>query len=450
MRRAVLAALAALAFAAPAAAVPKGDKTTTAQPDVKRWQLANGLEVLFVADHKAPVVTVQMVYHVGAKDEPEGKRGMAHMFEHMMFKGSTHVPPEEHARFIASMGGSYNASTEDDRILTYNNVPPSALDFTVKLEAERMRGLQLTQKTIDSEREVVKEELRKNEQQPVYQAFKLELATAYSKHPYMMAAAGERKYLDTVTVDDCLRFYDKFFRPNNAMIIVAGDTDEASVRASVEKYFAAMEKGPAIVRDLPQEPAQTEERSKTITLTVQLPVIIGGYHIPAGANDDLYALGVLNQILSGGESARLNQRLVRKDHTAVAAFAGVLKHEDPGLFITAAVFLPGADVGKIQAALDEEVAKVAAQPVDAHELAKAKNQLAAQAVYRRERVEDLASSMAQSWIVEHDPMHPFNAAEKYDAVTAADVQRVAKKYLVTSNRSLVTMIPKPAAKGGAK
>jgi zinc protease len=442
MRTAMAALAMALALATPAAAV-KGKKPATAMPDVKQWTLGNGLKVVFVPDHKAPVVTVQMFYHVGSKDEPAGKRGMAHMFEHMMFKGSQHVPPEEHARFIASMGGSYNANTEDDRILTYNNVPPSALDFTVKLEAERMRGLLLTQKTIDSEREVVKEELRHQEQNPVFQAFKVELATAYTKHPYQLLAAGERAYLDTVTVEDCRKFYDRYFRPNNAMLVVAGDTDEAAVKATVDKYFSPLEQGPAVTRDLPVEPPQNEERAKTLTLTVQLPVIIGGYHIPAGMSEDLYPLAVLNLILSGGESARLNQRLVRKDHSAVAALAFVFKHEDPGLFMVLALYLPGSDVAKIKGALDEEVAKVTTEPVTAKELTKAKNQLAAQAVYRRERVEDLATSIGQAWIVDHDPMHPFLADAKYDAVTADDVMRVAKKYLVPSNRSLVTLLPKP-------
>jgi zinc protease len=417
-------------------------KKPTATPDVKQWTLGNGLKVVYVPDHKAPVVTVQMFYHVGSKDEPTGKRGMAHMFEHMMFKGSQHVPPEEHARFIASMGGSYNANTEDDRIMTYNNVPPSALDFTVKLEAERMRGLTLTQKTIDSEREVVKEELRHQEQNPVFQAFKVELATAYTKHPYQMLAAGERAFLDTVTVEDCKKFYDKYFRPNNAMLIVAGDTDEAAVKSAVDKYFAPLEKGPEVTRDLPVEPPQTAERDKTLTLSVQLPIVIGGYHIPAGTSDDLYPLAVLNLILSGGESARLNQRLVRKDHSAVAALAVVFKHEDPGLFMVLALYLPGSDVTKIRSALDEEIARVTKEPVSASELTKAKNQLAAQAVYRRERVEDLATSMGQAWINDHDPMHPFLADAKYDAVTADDVLRVAKKYLVPSNRSLVTLLPK--------
>ena len=156
---------------------PRPQRRYKSAPQLKQWELPNGLKVLFLADHKAPVVTVQVFYHAGAKDEPQGKRGMAHMFEHMMFKGSTHVPPEEHARFIALVGGEYNAFTQDDTTGYHDTVPPSALDFTMKLEAERMRNLKLTQKTIDSERQVVEEELRqKVENNPIGKALRAELA----------------------------------------------------------------------------------------------------------------------------------------------------------------------------------------------------------------------------------------------------------------------------------
>src|SRR5215471_17979889 len=190
-------------------------------PDVKQWSLPNGLKVVFLAEHKAPIVTVQVFYHAGAKDEPPGKRGIAHMFEHMMFKGSTHVPPEEHARFIQLAGGHLNAFTQDDATGYHNTVPPSALEFTLRLEAERMRNLKLTQKTIDSERQVVEEELRlRIENSPIGKAIKATLALAYKVHPYGIIAAGEKKYLDTVTPADCQAFYDKYYRPNNAALLI--------------------------------------------------------------------------------------------------------------------------------------------------------------------------------------------------------------------------------------
>lgn len=439
-----------LALTATATAATHSRKANGVVPEVKEWELPNGLKVTFVPDHKAPVVTVQVFYHAGGKDEPPGKRGMAHMFEHMMFKGSTHVRPEEHARFIQLVGGEMNAFTQDDTTGYYDTVPPSALEFTLKLEAERMRNLKLTQKTIDSERQVVEEELRmREENSPVGKALKAELALAFKVHPYKVSAVGDRKDLDTVTPADCQKFYDEYYRPNNAMLIVVGDTDEATVRSLVDKYFKPLERGPTPKHEVAQEPAQLDARTQTLSMPVQLPVVIGGYHIPKGSDPDINALEVLQQILSGGESSRLYQRLVRKDKTAVAAGGFVFAHEDPGLFLTFALYLPNMDVEKLKAALDEEIGRIISEKVDAHELQKAKNQLAAAAVYRRERVTGLASSIGVDWVVAHDPMRAFTAAQKYDAVTADDVLRVAKKYLVKTNLSMVTLTPaKPA--GGKK
>jgi zinc protease len=426
-----------------------------ARPEVKEWDLANRLHVIYVPDHKAPVVTVQIFYHAGGKDEPADKRGIAHMFEHMMFKGSTHVPPEEHARFIQIAGGHLNAFTQDDATGYHNTVPPSALEFTLKLEAERMRNLKLTQKTVDSERQVVEEELRvREENSPIGKGLKAILALAYTKHPYRISAIGDKQMLDTVTVEDCQKFYDRFYRPNNATLIVVGDVEEATLRSLADKYFGPLEAGPMIKRVVVEEPAQTEERAQTLTLPVQLPVIIGAYHIAGGSDEDLYPLEVLQQILSGGESSRLHQRLVRKDKLAVAAGGFVFAHEDPGLFLTFAAFLPTSDAGKIRAALASEMARVADKAVEAKELQKAKNQLAARSVYQRERVTDIASAVGVNWVVAHDPLRAFTAAAKYDAVTAADVMRVAKKYLASTNFSVVTLSPVAApaapAKGGSK
>ncbi len=422
------------------------------KPEVKQWQLDNGLKVLFLAEHKAPVVTVQVFYRTGGKDEPSDKRGIAHMFEHMMFKGSKFVSPEQHARFIDSVGGNENAFTSDDVTGYHNTVPPAALDFTLQLEAERMRNLVLIQKTIDSEREVVKEELRvRLENNPVMKALDKVMHMAYMTHPYMQSPIGEKKMLDTVTVGDCQKFYDTYYQPNNAVLIVVGDTDEATVKELAQRHFGKLAKAPEPPRPAAakQEPEQKELREATLTLPVQLPVVVGAYHIPKGSSDDMYALEVLQQILASGESSRMYQRLVRKDKSAVAAGGFVFSHEDPGLFLTFAAYLPGGDAASVKAALADELLKVTQKPVDAKELAKAKNQLAARAVFRRERVSGLATQMGVDWVVAGDSQRAFNAAAKYDAVTAADVQKVAQKYLVNTNQSLVTLNPE-AKKGGAK
>jgi zinc protease len=446
---------------APSVALALTPKTPVADPakQVEQWTLPNQLHVIFVPDHKAPVVAVQVFYHAGGKDEPADKRGIAHMFEHMMFKGSRRVRPEFHSRFINEVGGNDNAFTEDDVTAYHNTVPPSALEFTIQLEAERMRNLELTQKTIDSERQVVIEELRMRlENSPVAKAIDKMLHMAYTTHPYRQEAIGEKKMLESVTVADCKKFYEAYYQPNNATVIVAGDTDVATVRSLVDKYFGPLKAGPTPPRpaDALKEPEQKEQRVQSLSLQVQLPFVIGAYHIPAGDSADLFAFGVLEHILSGGESSRMFQRLVRKDKLAVAAGGQLMQHEDPGLFLIFAAFLPGGDTAKIRAALEDEIKKIVDQPVTARELLKAKNQLASNAIQEREKVEDLATRMGLDSVISKDPMRAFSAAQKYDAVTISDVQRVARKYLVSTNESVVILQPiaaKPAqapAKGGAQ
>jgi zinc protease len=439
-----LLALALFFGATPTASATELPKTVL--PEVKRWTLPNGLQVIFLPDHKAPVVAAQVFYHVGGKDEPADKRGIAHMFEHMMFKGSKHVPPEQHARFIDAVGGEENAFTTDDLTAYHETIPPSALDFSLKLEAERMRNLLLTQKTIDSEREVVKEELRMRlENSPVMQALDKVLHLAYEKHPYRQSPIGEKKMLDTVTVEDCKKFYTTFYQPNNATLIVVGDTDEPTLRRLTDEYFGPIPHGPEIKRPQVVEPPQTKAREATLTMPVQVPVVIGAYHLPSGHDDDQYALAVLQQVLSAGESSRMYRRLVRKDRLAVAAGGFVFDREDPGIFITYAAFLPTSDAKKVKAALDDEIGRVSAELLDPKELAKAKNQLASRATFRREKAAELATQIGQDQVVVGDPLHTFSAPARYQAVTAEEVLRVAKKYLRPENQSLVTLVPK---KGG--
>ena len=214
--------------------------------DVKSWSLANGLQVLFLADHKAPIATVQVFYHVGSKDEHPGIRGVAHMFEHLMFKGSTHVPPEEHARLLKEVGGVVNAFTTEDLTAYHDTVPPSYVGFALQLEAERMRQLKLFPTTIDSERHVVEEEKRlRIDNDPVGKALERFRALAYTQHPYNWTAIGTIEDLEKVTPADCQHFYDTYYRPNDATLIVIGDLDEQVVRKLIDQHFGAIARGPA-------------------------------------------------------------------------------------------------------------------------------------------------------------------------------------------------------------
>lgn len=451
LRHIALVGAALLAAPVFAAAQKKSTSTAASTAAVKQWTLPNGLEVVFLPEHKAPIATVQVFYKVGAKDEPADKRGIAHMFEHMMFKGSQHVKPEEHAQFIASVGGEDNAFTADDVTAYHNTVPPAAVDFVLRLEADRMRGLVLQQSTIDSEREVVKEELRMRvENSPVGQARRRALELAFTVHPYRVIGIGKKEMLDTITVDDCQRFYDRFYQPNNAILVVVGDLDEAKVRAQVDKWFAPIARGPAIERPAIVEPPQTQLREEQLVIPVQRPVMLGAYHIGPAASDEQPVFEVLQAILSDGQSSRLYQRLVRGDKLAVSAGGYVLDYADPGLFMLFTAYLPTSDATKIRAALLEEIARVVNQPVTDEELKRAKNQLASQAAYKRERVGSIATAIGVDAVVAKDPLRLWKAQARYDAVKAADVQRVAKQYLTTTNLTLVTLVPAAPAVGGAK
>ena len=445
------------AAAKPPAAKPPGAAPVTAAAlpspklDVKNWTLANGLNVLFLADHKAPIATVQVFYHVGSKDEHVGIRGVAHMFEHMMFKGSDHVPPEEHARLLKEVGGQVNAFTVEDLTAYHDTVPPSYVSFALELEAERMRHLKLIQSTVSSERQVVEEEKRlRVDNDPIGKAIEKFRTLAFVKHPYNWTPIGTIEDLEKVTPADTQRFYDAYYQPNNATLVVVGDVAETEVRKLIEQHFGPIPRGPAPVRAAVEEPPQTAPRAETLRIEVQIPVVVGGYHIPRAADPDIPALEVLAAVLSGGESSRMHQRLVRQEHLAIAAGGAAEVLEHPGLFLVYAAYLPDRDAARVWAVLSEEVGRVRDKPITADELDKAKNQLAAGFVFGLQTVDGIAGALGRAQYVEGDWKRFVEGATRYLAVTAADVQRVAKKYLVDTNLTLVTLAQAAPGQGNSE
>jgi zinc protease len=428
--------------AKPQAAAPA---TASALPspklDVKYWTLPNGLNVLFLADHKAPIATVQVFYHVGSKDEHVGIRGVAHMFEHMMFKGSEHVPPEEHARLLREVGGQVNAFTTEDVTAYHDTVPPSYVGFALELEAERMRQLKLFQQTVDSERHVVEEEKRlRIDNDPIGKAIEKFRGLAYLKHPYNWTPIGTIEDLEKVTPADCQHFYDAYYQPNNATLIVIGDADEAEVRKLIDQHFGPIPRGRQPARAAAaEEPPQTSTRAEILHIEVQIPVVVGGYHIPRASDPDIPALEVLAAVLSSGESSRMHQRLVRREHLAIAAGGMTEALEHPGLFLVYAAYLPDRDAARVWTVLSEEIARVRDKPITADELDKAKNQLAAGFVFGLQTVDGIAQALGHAQYVEGDWKRFVEGATRYLAVTAADVQRVATKYLIDTNLTRVTL-----------
>lgn len=445
-----LVALAATAVAAPAAPkteAPAKSRGIAQLPKIERFTLANGLEVAFIAVD-APVAAVQVWYHAGSKDEPRDRRGSAHMFEHMMFKGTQHVRSEAHAQFLNGVGGYVNAATDEDATHYINNVPPDYLDFAIQLEAERMRNLLFRKEMIDTEREVVKEEIRQQENSPITKGFLRFLEIAFTKHPYAWTAGGNLKDLDATTPADLKKFYDAYYEPNNALLVVAGKATLEQVKASAEKWFGAIPKAappPRPAKDA-QEPPQDKQRRETVEPS-QIGITAIGWHIPAAKDKDIYAIQVASIILGAGDSSRLKVRLKQTDpktKQAIALDGGIepLVREDPGIVIALGAYLDKTKVDAVEKAIFDEVKKLGDGGPQETELRKAKNQVQSGFVFSLEQMQGLAEAMGRSWIQTGDPSSFVRDVDEIEKVTSADVKRVVKQYFAPEKATVVVIPPR--------
>lgn len=414
--------------------------------------LANGLRVLFHEDHSVPVASVEVWYHVGSKDEPEGRSGFAHLFEHIMFKGSANVLPGEHLNYITSIGGNENAETGFDRTRYYETFPSNYLERILWMEADRMRSLDISQENFQSEREVVKEERRQRIETPPYGLLlQVVLENTYTTHPYGRLPIGSMADLDAATLEDVRAFHGKYYVPNNATLIIAGDFDPARVSEWIEKYFGSIPKGAPIQRNIPEEPAQTAERRISgYYPNTPLPVVFIAYHVPQANSPDLYALEVASHILSSGDSSRLYQRMVYEKQIAVQAAGQALELEQPGIFFFFSFMVEGKKPEEGEKELLAEVGRMQNEVVSADELTKSKNQIVAELVFGRETVQSKAEAIGNAVVILGDGTLVNKQLAAYQNVSAADVQRVAQMYFKPQNRTVVYMMPESMRPAAAK
>jgi zinc protease len=419
-------------------------------PEIKTFTLANGLQVAVLPSEAAPVVAVQMWYRAGSKDERRDRRGSAHMFEHMMFKGSANLRAEAHAQYINGVGGYVNAQTDEDATHYINTLPADYVDFAIKLEAERMRGLLFRPEMIKVEKEVVKEEIRQQENQPIPKAFLKFLDKAYTKHPYAWTSGGTIKDLDATTPEDLKTFYDAYYQPNNALLVVTGKVTLDAVKASVEKHFGGIPKGaePPRPATSAQEPPQTAKRKETVEPS-QLGLTLIGFHIPPAKDPDIYALQVASIILGVGESSRLKLRMKQTDPKTkqpLALDGGIqtFVREHPGIAVVVGAYIDPAAAEPVEIALMDELTKLGARGPTYDELRKAKNHVQSHFTFSLENAHGLAEAIGRSWILVGDATAFLRDIDAIEKVTAADVARVVKKYM-TAERSTVVVIP---PKGG--
>jgi zinc protease len=403
--------------------------------------LPNGLRVLTVEDHSSPTVAIQVWYKVGSKDDPEGRSGFAHLFEHMLFKGTRNMKDEMMDRLTEDVGGFNNASTWDDFTNYYEVVPSNYLETLLWAEADRMGSLNVDDKNFKSERDVVKEEFRSRVLAPPYGRFFYAIEkNSFAAHPYRRPGIGSIEELDAATLEDVRAFHSTFYRPDNATLVVVGDFDQKQLDTWVDKYFGRVAKpNRPLPRVTVKEPERTAERRiNEYAPNVPLPAVALTYLTPAIKSDDAYALRVAESILSSGESSRLYQSLVYQQQIAQEAFAQADLREDLGLFVIGAILASEKKPEEAERSLLAELKRVQDAPVTAAELEKAKNQLITTELRERETSEGKSFALGRSAVLLGDVTQVNSGIEKLQAVTAADVQRVMKKYFNDKNRVVLT------------
>ncbi len=414
-------------------------------------KLKNGLRVIVSEDHTAPTVSVAVTYNVGSADERTGRTGFAHLFEHMMFKGSANVGPGEHPALIFNTGGTMNGTTNTDRTLYFETLPANQLELALFLEGDRMRSLDINKANLDNQRHAVQEERRlRVDNQPYGQTFERTSNQAYDNPAYKHSVIGSMEDLNAASVDDVATFFKTYYAPNNAVLTIVGDVDAKKTMALVEKYFGPISSQPAPKRPDLAEPPHTAERRSTIDDPLaRLARVDISWIGPAAGSPDSDALDVLSDVLSDGRSSRLNQVLVREKQIATNAAAFPDETRGPGLFQAIATVAPGKDPAEVEAAVYEVIDTVKSGPIADWEIEKARNSARRNAANAVTSTLQRAIQLGQYALFYDDPNRINTISERIGKVTAADVQRVANKYLTKENRSVVITTPKPAAaKGG--
>ena len=407
---------------------------------VKAQTLPNGLRVLVLENHKAPLATFNVFYRVGSRNEQFGKTGLSHLCEHLMFKGTKKLGPEEFSQIIQQNGGEDNAFTESDFTDYFETMNKDHLDVPITLEADRMANFE--PKEFDKEKHVVLEERRmRTEDNPEDALDEMVRAEAYVAHPYHWPVIGWFHDVDGLTLADAMAYHKIYYSPQNALIVAVGDFDGDQVLKLISEAFAGIKNGPKPPPLTDLEPPQTGTRRVELQHAANLPAFEEAYHVPNISSPDSYALEIASEILSDGQSSRLYKKLVVEKQMVVDIGAGYdMTSFDPGLFVVSAQMRPGIKAADTQVEVEKELAGMRDTTVGAEELQKAKNLEAAQFVYGQDSVMREAEMLGV-----YEMLGDYHMVDKYldgiDKVTAADVQRVAKTYLVASNMTEGVLVP---------
>jgi zinc protease len=411
---------------------------------INQVYLHNGLRVVMAQDRRAPVVNLQVWYHVGSKDERPGMRGFAHLFEHLMFDGDTNLAPGEFSNYIVRSGGVDNAYTTTDATVFWETVPSNNLSTALWLEADRMRNLRITQATFDKEKDVVEEERRHRfDNEPYGNVLPVLYAHAFNVSPYRYMPIGSTADLGRATLADVQSFYNTYYQPGNAALVIVGSFDEGQAENWVQQYFGPIHNAlDPISRNYPQEPAQTARRVVRLRSDVALAAFVEGYHIPADGTPDSYALQMIAKILSDGDSSWLYRDLVYRKQMAMQVDCDADLAEEPGLFLVSVMMNHGYTPAQGEAEESALVKRLEDDQISPKDLARARNEALRDFFMKRETAQTSAAALGYDAVILKNPDLYNSGIDQLLQVTSSQIVEVASKYLQPANATVVEVYPK--------
>jgi len=409
-----------------------------------QYTLPNGLHVILHEDHSTPIVAVSLMYHVGSKNEHPERTGFAHFFEHLLFEGSENIQRGEFMKLVQSAGGQLNANTTQDRTFYYEVLPSNQLELALWMESERMLHAKIDEVGVETQRKVVKEEKKQRyDNTPYGQLINVIFENGYTTYPYKWSPIGKEQYIDKATLDEFMEFYKTFYVPNNAVMVIAGDINEAKTKELIKKYYGDIPKGTKpIPRPTAVEPKQTAEKRVKFYDNVQLPGVVLAYHMPKLGEHDYYAIQLLTQLMSKGKSSRFEREVVDKQEKAIQAAAFDLGNEEPGLAIMLGIANMGVSADDLEKSLLAEIEKVKKDGITDEEYKKLQNQAENDFVEQNQKVLGIASNLATYYTYMGDANLINTELDRYRKVTKEDIKRVANKYFTKENRLVVHYLPK--------